>query len=75
METGDQKIVVDLGFGDMTVPFEPVGGEFRGGKLLTSLGQAGVAQADVDIVFYTHLHLDHVGWTAQDGSLTFPPGT
>jgi glyoxylase-like metal-dependent hydrolase (beta-lactamase superfamily II) len=72
VETGDQKIVVDLGFGDMTVPFAPVGGVFRGGQLLSSLRRAGVEPADVDIVFYTHLHLDHVGWTAQNGELTFP---
>ncbi|MEK6440472.1 MBL fold metallo-hydrolase [Pseudonocardia sp. T1-2H] len=72
VETGDQKIVVDLGFGDMTVPFPPVGGVFRGGQLLSSLRRAGVEPADVDIVFYTHLHLDHVGWTAQNGELTFP---
>ncbi|HEV7471000.1 MAG: N-acyl homoserine lactonase [Pseudonocardia sp.] len=72
VETGDQKIVVDLGFGDMTVPFPPVGGVFRGGQLLSSLRKAGVEPADVDVVFYTHLHLDHVGWTAQNGELTFP---
>jgi glyoxylase-like metal-dependent hydrolase (beta-lactamase superfamily II) len=72
VETGDQKIVVDLGFGDMTVPFAPVGGVFRGGQLLSSLRRAGVEPADVDVVFYTHLHLDHVGWTAQNGELTFP---
>jgi glyoxylase-like metal-dependent hydrolase (beta-lactamase superfamily II) len=72
VETGDQKIVVDLGFGDMTVPFPPVGGVFRGGRLLSSLRKAGVEPADVDVVFYTHLHLDHVGWTAQNGELTFP---
>ena len=71
IETGDRRVVVDLGFGDMTVPFPPVNGEFRGGKLLTSLRQAGVEPADVDIVFYTHLHLDHVGWTSRDGALTF----
>ncbi|RZT87326.1 glyoxylase-like metal-dependent hydrolase (beta-lactamase superfamily II) [Pseudonocardia sediminis] len=72
IETRGQKIVVDLGFGDMTVPFAPVGGEFRGGELLSSLRRAGVQPADVDLVFYTHLHLDHVGWTSQNGSLTFP---
>lgn len=71
IETGDRKVVVDLGFGDMTVPFPPVSGEFRGGKLLSSLRQAGVEPADVDTVFYTHMHLDHVGWTARDGALTF----
>lgn len=72
IETADQKVVVDLGFGDMTVPFPPVDGEFRGGKLLSSLHRAGVEPADVDVVFYTHMHLDHVGWTAQNGALTFP---
>ncbi|MHA6792061.1 MBL fold metallo-hydrolase [Pseudonocardia bannensis] len=72
VETGDKKIVVDLGFGDMTVPFDPVGGVFTGGKLLSSLRQAGVEPDDVDIVFYTHMHLDHVGWTSQNGALTFP---
>ncbi|MDT7704752.1 MAG: hypothetical protein QOG20_359 [Pseudonocardiales bacterium] len=72
VEAGDQKVVVDLGFGDMVVPFPPVDGVFRGGKLLSSLREAGVEPTDVDVVFYTHMHLDHVGWTAQDGELTFP---
>ena len=72
VETGDQKVVVDLGFGDMTVPFDPVDGVFRGGELLSSLRRAGVEPSDVDVVFYTHMHLDHVGWTAADGTLTFP---
>lgn len=71
VETGDRKIVVDTGFGDMVVPFPPVDGVFRGGRFLDSLKQTGVDPADVDTVVYTHLHLDHVGWTAQDGSLTF----
>jgi hypothetical protein len=31
VETGDQKVLVDLGFGDMVVPFAPVDGVFRGG--------------------------------------------
>lgn len=72
IESGDRKIVVDLGFGDITVPFEPIQGLFRGGRLLASLREAGADPGDVDTVFYTHLHLDHVGWTAQNGSLTFP---
>lgn len=72
IETGDQKVIVDLGFGDLTVPFDAVDGVFRGGKLLSSLRKAGVQPADVDVVFYTHMHLDHVGWTAQNGTLTFP---
>ena len=32
------------------------------GKLLSELRSAGVSPADVDTVFHTHLHPDHVGW-------------
>lgn len=72
IETGDRKVVVDLGFGDAEVPFPGVG-VFKGGRLMDSLRQAGVAPGDVDTVVYTHLHLDHVGWTAgAGGALTFP---
>ena len=71
IETGDRKVVVDLGFGDAVVPFPGVG-TFRGGRFLDSLKQTGVNPADVDTVVYTHLHLDHVGWTAPSGTLTFP---
>ncbi|HXZ78596.1 MAG TPA: MBL fold metallo-hydrolase [Terriglobales bacterium] len=31
-------------------------------KLLHSLGQAGVAPDEIDIVINTHLHFDHCGW-------------
>ena len=42
-------------------------------KLLPELRRHGVEPDDVDIVFLTHVHIDHVGWNAQeDGSRTFP---
>ena len=41
--------------------------------LLPALAAAGVAPEDVDVVFLTHLHVDHVGWnTDRDGRLVFP---
>jgi glyoxylase-like metal-dependent hydrolase (beta-lactamase superfamily II) len=41
--------------------------------LLPALAAAGVSPADVDVVFLTHLHVDHVGWnTDRDGQLVFP---
>ena len=41
--------------------------------LLPALAEAGVAPEDVDVVFLTHLHVDHVGWnTDRDGRLVFP---
>ena len=43
---------------------------------LDRLGKAGVGVEDVDFVFCTHLHIDHVGWNTQlvDGRWvpTFP---
>ena len=33
--------------------------------LLERLSELGVAPADVDYVFCTHLHLDHVGWNTR----------
>jgi glyoxylase-like metal-dependent hydrolase (beta-lactamase superfamily II) len=72
IETGSAKVIVDLGFGDATVPFPPVDGVFRGGRLLDSLRQIGVEPPEMNVVFFTHLHLDHVGWSSQNGSLTFP---
>ncbi len=72
IETADQKILVDLGFGDLEVPVPAVEAVFRGGRLLDSLRQTGASPGDIDTVLFTHLHLDHVGWTSQAGSLTFP---
>ena len=75
IETGDHKIVMDLGFGPQTVEF-PGFGPFIGGKFMESLAKTGVAREEVTAVIYTHLHLDHVGWTSieVDGKreLTFP---
>ena len=43
------------------------------GLLPSSLEALGVALDDVDIVFFTHLHIDHVGWNADlDGVPLFP---
>jgi glyoxylase-like metal-dependent hydrolase (beta-lactamase superfamily II) len=72
IETAEEKILVDLGFGDHEVPVPAVEAVFRGGQLLDSLEQAGVSPSQIDTVLFTHLHLDHVGWTSQAGSLTFP---
>ncbi|MBB1152151.1 MBL fold metallo-hydrolase [Amycolatopsis dendrobii] len=71
IRTGDRKILVDLGFGDRTVAFPAADGEFRSGRLLTSLREEGLAPEDIDTVFFTHLHIDHVGWTARNDVLTF----
>ncbi|HSH01970.1 MAG TPA: MBL fold metallo-hydrolase [Anaerolineae bacterium] len=75
IETGEHKIVMDLGVGPQTVDF-PGFGPFIGGKYLESWEKTGVERGEVTAVVYTHLHLDHVGWTTVevDGQreFTFP---
>ena len=41
--------------------------------LLPALAGAGAAPDAIDVVFLTHLHIDHVGWnTDRDGRVVFP---
>jgi len=74
IQTGSQTILVDAGNGPLMIDREQI--FLSGGELLRSLARAGLAPDDIDIVFYTHLHIDHVGWTGHmvDGvkRLTFP---
>lgn len=43
------------------------------GRLPDELAALGVAATDVDAVFLTHLHIDHLGWnTDSDGVPLFP---
>lgn len=73
VDTGDQRVLVDTGIGDMRamagVPAAPSG-------FLDTLAAAGYEPGDIDIVVCTHLHFDHVGWNtrrADDGwQVTFP---
>jgi glyoxylase-like metal-dependent hydrolase (beta-lactamase superfamily II) len=73
VRSGDKRVLIDTGLGPIGSP------TFHGGALLNELGAAGVQPADVDIVFITHLHLDHCGTVAQkvDGAWksTFPNAT
>jgi len=50
IRTGSHIVLVDLGLGP-------------GGRLLDNLAERDVTPADVDVVIFTHLHRDHVGWT------------
>ena len=43
------------------------------GRLLLDLQEAGVNKDDIDTVFFTHLHPDHVGWNVNyDGPSPVP---
>ena len=57
-------VLVDTGVGPQALG--------QGGKLLVELDRAGVRPEDVDTVFLTHLHGDHLGWSVKaDGEPVF----
>ena len=62
-----RTILIDTGYGEG--PIESIGG--RMGELMDDLAAKGVSPGDVDTVFISHLHSDHVGWNVveRDGKL------
>jgi len=74
VQTPQHTVMVDTGMGDRQLEIEL--GRTGGGSFLTNLRTIGVDPETVDAVVYTHLHLDHVGWTTvKDGDgyrLLFP---
>src|SRR4051812_16769640 len=60
IESGDQNILVDTGFGTVEMDVEGFA-SMKSGKLLESLAKAGKRPEDVQRVVFTHLHGDHVG--------------
>ena len=70
LRSAGETVLVDTGVG----PARLWGwnSEFEEG-LLPALAEARVQPGDVDVVFLTHLHIDHVGWnTDRDGRIVFP---
>ena len=73
-----RTLVVDTGLGNATSNPSVVANIGSGvdGVLLSELEKAGFKAEDVDTVFLTHLHPDHVGWNVTRSAgkewLTFP---
>ncbi|ACZ90259.1 MBL fold metallo-hydrolase [Streptosporangium roseum] len=57
--TDGKTVLVDTGWGPY---LGPPGGLAAPAGLLSELASAGVTPDDVDLVVFTHLHPDHVGW-------------
>ncbi len=84
VRTGGRTILVDAGIGPVTVEYpegmprakaaagEPEPKLAVGGLLPEALGQAGAKPDEIDTVFLTHLHPDHVGWVAPGRRPYFP---
>lgn len=65
VDTGRNKMLFDTGIGQGIGP--------DAGKLLESLGEAGVRPTEIDTVVLSHGHPDHIGGlTKEDGTLSFP---
>ena len=60
VRSGGKVILVDTGL------------QAADGILLDDMKQKGVNREDIDLVVFTHLHPDHVGWNLTDGKPTFP---
>ena len=64
VNTGSRLVLIDTGAGALFGPTL--------GKLLANLRAAGYEPGQVDDIFLTHMHPDHVGGLVADGALVFP---
>jgi len=61
-----KTVLIDTGWGPET---GPPGNPAGPGQLLVELASVGITPDDVDVVAFTHLHPDHVGWNlVRDGT-------
>ncbi len=67
VNTGTKLVLIDAGAGTLFGPTL--------GKLLASLKAAGYQPEQVDDIFVTHMHPDHVGGLSANGVRVFPNAT
>lgn len=67
INTGGKLVLVDAGAAGLFGPTL--------GKLLANLKAAGYQPEQVDDIFISHMHPDHVGGLSADGQLVFPNAT
>lgn len=74
LQTPEHTILIDAGLGPRT--YESSRFKCSAGQLLSNLARAGLDPADIDMVFFTHLHADHVNGAVREVNgelaLTFP---
>ena len=67
VNTGSKLVLIDAGAGALFGPTL--------GKLTASLQAAGYKPEQVDDIFITHMHPDHVGGLVANGAIVFPNAT
>jgi glyoxylase-like metal-dependent hydrolase (beta-lactamase superfamily II) len=66
IDTGDHKILIDTGCGDVFQPDTT-------GRLVKNLEGEGIGCGDIDTIIFTHGHIDHAGGSfSPDGKPVFP---
>ena len=68
MHSGGKNVVADTGFG----PHGQMLGADTPADLLNDFERKGIGTDEIDTVFITHLHGDHVGWNTRPEKLTKP---
>ena len=68
MHSGGKYVVADTGFG----PHGQMLGADTPADLLNDFERKGIGTDEIDTVFLTHLHGDHVGWNTRPEKLTKP---
>jgi glyoxylase-like metal-dependent hydrolase (beta-lactamase superfamily II) len=64
INTGSKLVMIDAGAGDLFGPTL--------GNLLNSIKASGYTPEQIDEIYITHLHPDHVGGLAANGAMLFP---
>jgi glyoxylase-like metal-dependent hydrolase (beta-lactamase superfamily II) len=71
---GGRTILIDSCIGEgKDCPEIPAWHQRRGSGFLDRMRKAGIDPAAVDLVFCTHLHVDHVGWNTQQENGRWTP--
>jgi glyoxylase-like metal-dependent hydrolase (beta-lactamase superfamily II) len=76
VERHGRKLLIDAGLGPSAGPVagpdDPQQGSADTGHLPATLAALGHAPEDIEVVAFTHLHADHVGWAFAEGRKFFP---
>lgn len=71
----DKTVLIDTGVGNPEVTGVHGSSQWKG-RLLDRMKEAGISPEEIDLVFNTHIHADHIGWNAimENGTVkkTFP---